>query len=401
VTVGGTSTGLDVTIGTTGPAGANGAPGANGSPGPQGSPGPKGDTGATGPAGSPGPAGANGQPGANGSPGANGAPGAAGASSLIAQTPEAPGSNCIEGGTRITSGPDTNANGVLDPAEVTATTFVCNGPPQPQPIAGCGTAPLSFGNTPFTVTAVDPDPNSPGPFFDPNNGGPRPNVGGLVSITANVVNPNIGSCGTVPVTNKYFAWTLISTPPGSKAVLWSSTDPVAQFEPDVVGTYKARLVVTDSLGNQSPPAIVTVYTTTCGASPITLGGVPGAIGPYDTQPFNPALSVANIICTPGVPQPPTTFLASYVYSADADRSQCPARFFPSFEYTWSIVSVPAEGLAAQILPVAGSASFSGTRPGDEYQVELVVHDSNGASAKADYFIQVVAPPPCPSPSPTP
>jgi hypothetical protein len=396
------ATGAQGANGATGGQGVAGANGATGATGNQGVAGPNGATGATGSQGPQGSAGATGATGAAGSPGpagVNGLPGAAGAGSLIAQTPEAAGSNCIEGGTRVTSGPDTNANGVLDPAEVTATTFVCNGPPQPQPIAGCGTAPLSFENTQFAVTAVDPDPNSPGPFSDPNNFGQRPNVGGLVSITANVVNPNIGSCGTVPVTNKYFAWTLFSTPPGSKVVLGSSTDPVAQFQPDVAGTYKARLVVTDSLGNQSPPAFVTVWTTTCGANPITLAGIPGSstIGPYDTSPSNYAQSVANISCTPGGPPPsnPGSALVGLAYSVDSDRYQCPVRFTPTFDYRWSIVSVPAEGLAAQLSTVTGNGTvFTGIRPGDFYQVELVVHDSNGASTTAEYFIRVVQPP-CP------
>ena len=52
-------------------------------------------------------------------------------SSLIAIVPEAIGANCAYGGSKATSGPDSNANGVLDPAEVTSTAYVCNGPPGP------------------------------------------------------------------------------------------------------------------------------------------------------------------------------------------------------------------------------------------------------------------------------
>jgi hypothetical protein len=50
-----------------------------------------------------------------------------GQSSLIAQTPEPAGANCPNGGTRITSGLDADSDGVLDPAEVSATSYVCNG----------------------------------------------------------------------------------------------------------------------------------------------------------------------------------------------------------------------------------------------------------------------------------
>jgi len=45
---------------------------------------------------------------------------------LVAVSPEPPGANCTDGGQRIESGPDSNANGVLDPGEVQSTTFVCS-----------------------------------------------------------------------------------------------------------------------------------------------------------------------------------------------------------------------------------------------------------------------------------
>lgn len=79
-----------------------------------------GATGKDGAPGTPGPAGANGK---DGKDGANGS----GVASLLKIDPEAAGSNCPAGGTKITSGPDTNGNGSLDAAEVTTTRFVCNG----------------------------------------------------------------------------------------------------------------------------------------------------------------------------------------------------------------------------------------------------------------------------------
>jgi len=50
-----------------------------------------------------------------------------GLQTLVAIVPEAPGSNCASAGSRIQVGTDANANGVLDPAEVDSTSFVCNG----------------------------------------------------------------------------------------------------------------------------------------------------------------------------------------------------------------------------------------------------------------------------------
>lgn len=57
----------------------------------------------------------------------NGADGTAGRASLSAVTPEPAGANCPAGGSRLTSGIDTNGNGVLDAAEVSSTAYACNG----------------------------------------------------------------------------------------------------------------------------------------------------------------------------------------------------------------------------------------------------------------------------------
>ncbi len=53
--------------------------------------------------------------------------GADGNNGLIKTTNEAAGINCENGGIKIDSGIDTNGNGTLDNDEITATTYVCNG----------------------------------------------------------------------------------------------------------------------------------------------------------------------------------------------------------------------------------------------------------------------------------
>ncbi|WP_448677600.1 DUF7151 family protein [Delftia acidovorans] len=110
--------------GATGPAGAAGATGSVGATGPAGA---TGATGATGPAGATGPVGITGAAGAPGSPGAVGAAGADGRESLMVTQVEAAGATCATGGQRISQGLDTNRNGVLDAAEITSTSYVCNG----------------------------------------------------------------------------------------------------------------------------------------------------------------------------------------------------------------------------------------------------------------------------------
>jgi hypothetical protein len=57
--------------------------------------------------------------------------GVAGTTALVRQSVEPAGAHCATGGTKIESGLDTNANGALDDAEVTATSYVCNGAPGP------------------------------------------------------------------------------------------------------------------------------------------------------------------------------------------------------------------------------------------------------------------------------
>jgi len=61
--------------------------------------------------------------------GPTGPVGAAGTNSLTSIAAEAAGANCGSGGQKVTSGRDTNANGVLDTAEVTATAYLCHGAP--------------------------------------------------------------------------------------------------------------------------------------------------------------------------------------------------------------------------------------------------------------------------------
>ena len=69
-------------------------------------------SGATGPQGAVGPAGST---------------GASGLKSLVKTTAESGGANCSTGGTKIESGIDINSNNILDAAEITATSYVCNG----------------------------------------------------------------------------------------------------------------------------------------------------------------------------------------------------------------------------------------------------------------------------------
>ncbi|WP_320822012.1 carboxypeptidase regulatory-like domain-containing protein, partial [Reinekea sp.] len=65
--------------------------------------------------------------GLDGTNGTDGTAGTNGLTMLIAVSNEAAGDMCSVGGKKLVSGPDTNANGSLEPAEVSQTTYVCDG----------------------------------------------------------------------------------------------------------------------------------------------------------------------------------------------------------------------------------------------------------------------------------
>lgn len=56
----------------------------------------------------------------------DGVNGTVGQNFVVRITAEPNGSNCTVGGSRVQTGPDVNANAVLDDSEVTATTYVCS-----------------------------------------------------------------------------------------------------------------------------------------------------------------------------------------------------------------------------------------------------------------------------------
>jgi hypothetical protein len=114
------ATGPQGTIGLTGPQGPTGTAGPQGVPGTAGAIGPQGPIGLTGPIGATGATGPQGLAGTNGTNGLN---------ALIKTTTEPAGANCANGGTKVETGLDANANGTLEAGEVNVaqTKYVCNG----------------------------------------------------------------------------------------------------------------------------------------------------------------------------------------------------------------------------------------------------------------------------------
>ncbi len=69
----------------------------------------------------------NGNNGSDGADGSNGSDGTNGLNSIVRSTPENPGPNCGNGGTLFEVGIDDNRNTTLDPGEVDSFFYVCNG----------------------------------------------------------------------------------------------------------------------------------------------------------------------------------------------------------------------------------------------------------------------------------
>jgi len=98
--------------------------------------------------------------GADGSDGAPGAKGKDGAISLVSATPEPAGAACVNGGVRIDTGVDGDADGALATGEIAHTAYVCNG--------GTSTRIARFDD-PTCDPAVVPDAEH-GVFADAMNG---------------------------------------------------------------------------------------------------------------------------------------------------------------------------------------------------------------------------------------
>ena len=95
--------------------------------------------------------------------GSDGSTGTSGLDALVTTVAVPQGTTCTAGGTQIDSGLDANANGTLDPAEVTSTSIICNGQPARSVLMVCGGSQLDVrkiipsGTTLSVVDSCAPD----------------------------------------------------------------------------------------------------------------------------------------------------------------------------------------------------------------------------------------------------
>lgn len=152
--------------------------------------------------------------------------------------------------------------------------------------------------------------------------------------------------GSYPLT---YAWTMVSRPAGSGAVLANANTVSPGFVVDVEGEFTIKLVVTNANQVESQPDTVMV-TSTSG----TVNTKPVA----DAGPDQSVLALTTIVQLNG----------SKSYDLDGDP----------LTYQWRFLSIPAGSTATLSDPTSATPSFVADVQGD-YLAELTVRDASSAS----------------------
>jgi len=151
-----------------------------------------------------------------------------------------------------------------------------------------------------------------------------------------------------------YQWSILSKPAGSNAALSGPTTAMPSFVADIHGTYTIQLIVTDSLGTASSPAIVTV--TSNNTVPVASAGLSQSAVVGQTVTLNGS------------------------GSSDADGDP--------LTYRWSLASAPSGSQAVVSNPTAQIASFVPDLPGT-FVAQLIINDGLVDSPPATAQIQVV------------
>jgi PKD domain len=157
----------------------------------------------------------------------------------------------------------------------------------------------------------------------------------------------------LPIT---YQWSFVSKPVGSKAALIGPTTAAPSFVADVLGVYSIQLIVRDSLGTASGPAMVKVS-------------------------FNDVAPVANV-------GPSQSAVVGEAVTLNGSKST-DSNGEP-LTYNWSLVSMPKRSKALISNPTAEIARLLPELPGT-YVVQLIVNDGSLNSLPATTEIEVVRP----------
>lgn len=154
-----------------------------------------------------------------------------------------------------------------------------------------------------------------------------------------------------------FAWSLVSAPPGSVAILANSTSVQPSLTADVVGTYQVQLIVNDGKADSLP--VVALVTAVAGNAP------PNAEAGADQ-----------------------TILVGQAVTLDGRRSGDPDG--DRLTYQWSLVSAPTSSAATLSDATEVIAGLTPDVAGD-YVVQLLVSDGTAASAPGRITITAASP----------
>ena len=179
---------------------------------------------------------------------------------LTLATPEAAGAQCAFGGTRLDVGIDANGSGVLDPAEIASTSYVCNGQGASSLVAT--TAEPAGTNCPFGGTRIQSG-------LDTNNDGILEDTEVNAAATSFVC--STGPNGAIsPSTGIAVTVTAVSTSAPITVRLRLKDD--RGFPLDVAGVYSVNAPIQprfalgyftkDAAGNVSPLSVYTKSTST-------------------------------------------------------------------------------------------------------------------------------------------
>jgi hypothetical protein len=154
-----------------------------------------------------------------------------------------------------------------------------------------------------------------------------------------------------------YQWSILSKPAGSNATLTGATTATPSFVADVHGDYSIQLVVTDSLGVPSSPAIVKVSFSN--------------VAPVANAGLSQSASVGQTVTLNG--------------SGSTDANGDP------LTYKWSMTSAPSGSQAAINDPTAQITSFVPDIPGT-FVVQLIVNDGFVDSLPATAQIEAISVP---------
>ena len=283
--------------------------------------------------------------GANGVDGADGANGANGSLALVSTEP--PGTNCLNGGVRVDSGPDLNFNGVLDAGEITATAYACDGEARESLITSTAIAPgPECTNGGFRIDA-GLDANGNGTLDTAEITTTSFVCNGLASVpfaiqTASLPDgqanqPYSATLTAAGGTGGSYSWSISdgALPDGLVLAPTGTPDSVLSGSPTRGGTFTFTVQVTDFFGQ-------------------------AASRQYTIEIDAPALEITSFV----VPRldPPNP----YNFTLSATGGSAP--------YTWSI----AQGSLPPGLSLSASGAISGT-PSANMPVEVLVRVTDAVS----------------------